>query len=81
MKILYASERIQMFDTVRDMTKTAIEIKKFKPDIVLDDYIQLIEPDPRIDQRRLQLERICNDYKWIAKSQKCAVILASQLNR
>ena len=81
MKILYASERFQMFDTVRDMTKTAIEIKKFKPDIVLDDYIQLIEPDPRIDQRRLQLERICNDYKWIAKSQKCAVILASQLNR
>ena len=81
MKILYASDRFQMFDTVRDMTKTAIEIKKFKPDIVLDDYIQLIEPDPRIDQRRLQLERICNDYKWIAKSQKCAVILASQLNR
>lgn len=81
MKILYASERFQMFDTVRDMTKTAIEIKKFKPDVVLDDYIQLIEPDPKIDQRRLQLERICNDYKWIAKTQKCAVILASQLNR
>ena len=81
MKILYASERFQMFDTIKDMTKTAIEIKKFKPDIVLDDYIQLIEPDGKIEQRRLQLERICNDYKWIAKSQKCAVILASQLNR
>jgi len=81
MKILYASERFQMFDTIRDMTKTSIEIKKFKPDVVLDDYIQLIEPDPKIDQRRLQLERICNDYKWIAKTQKCAVILASQLNR
>ena len=81
MKVLYASERFQMFDTIQDMSKTAIEIKKFKPDIVIDDYIQLIEPSRNIDQRRLQLERICNDYKWIAKTQKCAVILASQLNR
>jgi replicative DNA helicase len=58
-----------------------VEVKKFKPDVVIDDYIQLIQPTPGIDTRRLQLERICNDYKWLAKTQKCSVILASQLNR
>ena len=41
----------------------------------------MIEPEKGIDQRRLQLERICNQYKWLAKSQNCCVILASQLNR
>ena len=32
-------------------------------------------------KRRLQLERLCNDYKWLAKENNCAVMLASQLNR
>ena len=74
-------ENFAMFDKLKDFQSSASEIKKFKPDIVIDDYIQLIEPERGIDQRRLQLERICNQYKWLAKSQNCVVILASQLNR
>ena len=70
-----------MFDDIRDFPKTASEVKKFKPDVVIDDYIQLIKPTGKEDTRRLQLERICNDYKWLAKENNCAVILASQLNR
>ena len=80
-KMLYTSDRFAMFDKIKDFNQTAIEVKRFKPDVIVDDYIQLIEPDSKIDQRRLQLEKICNDYKWLAKTSDASVILASQLNR
>ena len=77
----YSPDRFRMYDSLRDFASSATEIKKFKPDVIIDDYIQLITPAGKEDQRRLQLERIVNDYKWIAKEYKCSVILASQLNR
>ena len=77
----YAKERFVMFDHIRDFSNTAGEIRKFKPDVVFDDYLQLIQPHGIFDQRRLQLEQLVNDYKWVAKENKCAVVLASQLNR
>ena len=77
----YSEDKFVMFDDVRDFPHTASEVKKFKPDIIIDDYIQLITPTGKEDQRRLQLEKICNDYKWLAKESNCAVVLASQLNR
>ena len=70
-----------MYDQISDFATSATEIKKFKPDIIFDDYIQLITPSGKEDQRRLQLERLVNDYKWIAKEYNCVVVLASQLNR
>jgi replicative DNA helicase len=78
---IYGEDRFIMFDTIRDLPKTASEVKKFEPDVIIDDYIQLVSPSGRETERRLQLERICNEYKWLAKETKCAVILASQLNR
>jgi len=80
-KLLYNKDKFAMFDKVKDFKQTAIEVKKFKPDVIIDDYIQLIEPPRGIDQRRLQLEKICNDYKWLAKTSNASVVLASQLNR
>ena len=77
----YSADKFRMYDQIRDFPTSATEIKKFKPDVIFDDYIQLITPAGKEEQRRLQLERIVNDYKWIAKEYKCAVILASQLNR
>ena len=77
----YSPKKFRMFDQIRDFPSSATEIKKFKPDVIFDDYIQLISPTGKEDQRRLQLERIINDYKWIAKEYNCSVILASQLNR
>ena len=75
----YSEDRFVMFDDVRDFPKTASEVKKFKPDVIIDDYIQLITPNTKQDTRRLQLEEICNSYKWLAKENNCAVVLASQL--
>jgi len=77
----YCSSHFRMYDKIRDYPTSATEIKKFKPDVIVDDYIQLITPTGKEEQRRLQLERIVNDYKWIAKEYNCSVILASQLNR
>ena len=77
----YDPKHFRMYDQIRDFPASATEIKKFKPDVMFDDYIQLITPTGKEDQRRLQLERIVNDYKWIAKEYNCVVILASQLNR
>ena len=77
----YSPDKFRMYDGLRDFASSATEVKKFKPDVIVDDYIQLITPAGKEDQRRLQLERIVNDYKWIAKEYKCSVILASQLNR
>ena len=70
-----------MFDNVRDFAASSGEVKKFKPDIIFDDYIQLIACDSRQDQRRLQIEQLVNDYKWLAKETNAVVVLASQLNR
>ena len=77
----YNSNMLRMFDNIRDFPKAAAEVKKFRPDVILDDYIQLISPTRQIEQRRLQLEALVNDYKWLAKEHKCVVVLASQLNR
>ena len=77
----YNSDVFRMFDNLRDFAKSSAEVKRFKPDVILDDYIQLINPTKQIDQRRLQLEALVNDYKWLAKEHKAVVVLASQLNR
>jgi replicative DNA helicase len=78
---LYSSDKFMMFDNLRDFTSASSQVKKFKPDVVFDDYIQLIKPNEKIDQRRLQLEEIVHGYKWVAKTNNCVVVLLSQLNR
>ena len=77
----YSSDKFLMFDNVRDFASSSGEVKKFKPDIIFDDYIQLIACDSREEQRRLQIEKLVNDYKWLAKETDAVVVLASQLNR
>jgi len=77
----YNDKTFAMYDNIADFSKAASEITKFKPDVVIDDYIQLIQPSNPQDPRRLQLERIVNDYKWLAKEHQFSAILVSQLNR
>ena len=77
----YSVDKFAMFDNMPSFEESSSQVKKFKPDIIFDDYIQLISPDRKIIERRLQLEKIVNNYKWLAKKQKCACVLLSQLNR
>jgi replicative DNA helicase len=78
---LYNSEKFLMFDNIKDFGRAAAEVKKFKPDVVFDDYVQLIKAEDSISERRLQLEDVIHNYKWLAKSEQCAVVAVSQLNR
>tara|TARA_Y100001973_G_C5194446_1_gene333232 strand:- start:243 stop:1589 length:1347 start_codon:yes stop_codon:yes gene_type:complete len=77
----YHEDKFLMFDNLRDFATSSGEVKKFKPDIVFDDYIQLISCSGKEEQRRLQIEKLVNDYKWLAKETDAAIVLASQLNR
>ena len=79
--IKYSADKFSMFDNMPSFDESAAQVKKFKPDVIFDDYIQLISPDKKIPERRLQLEKLVNSYKWLAKKQKCACVLLSQLNR
>ena len=77
----YGKDRFLMFDNLKDFAASSAEVKKFQPDVIFDDYIQLIGYSGKEEQRRLQIEELVNNYKWLAKETKAAVVLASQLNR
>jgi replicative DNA helicase len=78
---IYSKDKFLMFDNVHDFNSAQTEVRRFKPDVIIDDYIQLITPDNITDQRRLQIERIVHSYKWLAKQTNAVVMLVSQLNR
>ena len=77
----YNKDKFAMFDNLATFYESQREVKKFKPDIIFDDYIQLITPENGKTERRLQLEKLVNDYKWLVKTNNCAAVLLSQLNR
>ena len=72
--------RLFMCDTARDLSASTAQIMRHKPDVIVDDYIQLIRMDG-FDQRRFELETVMNEYKWLAKTYKIVPVLISQLNR
>ena len=70
-----------MYDGVRNLDDSLREIAKHKPDVVIDDYIQLINVSSVREGRRFEIEKIMQEYKWICKTENCSAILVSQLNR
>lgn len=70
-----------MYDSIRTLPESLREVNRHKPDVVIDDYIQLIDMAGVADQRRLEVERIMYEYKWLCKKINCSSILISQLNR
>lgn len=74
------NDKLIMHDDIKDLGEACNIIRKVKPDIVIDDYIQLVKVAGQKD-RRFEIEEIMQEYKWIAKMQKIPIILLSQLNR
>jgi replicative DNA helicase len=64
-------EKLTAFDDIRSLDDCIREINKGKPDVVIDDY----------KDRRFEIEKIVQDYKWAVKQNNCSAILVSQLNR
>jgi len=75
-------KNLYMYDNIRDIPSTFREIKRIKPDVVIDDHVGLIEY-PMSDKRdlRLKIGDTSRKYKWLAKAENMSVILVSQLNR
>ena len=73
---------LHMFDNVRTLPDTMKEIERLQPDVVIDDYIQLIKFDDKRD-RRFQLEDVMLEYEYQSKPSNgnFATILLSQLSR
>lgn len=70
-----------MYDDIRTLGDAMKELSRERPDVVIDDYIQLIQLDEQKPDRRFELEEIMLDYKWLCKKLDCSAILVSQLNR
>jgi len=71
-----------MYDDIKNLGDAMREIQREKPDIVVDDYIQLIKTNNRnTKDRRFEIEDILLEYKWVCKKEDCSAILVSQLNR
>ena len=72
---------LTMYDNIRGLDESLREIAKHKPDVVIDDYIQLIQVNHVKEGRRFEIEKIMQEYKWMCKTEDCSAILVSQLNR
>ena len=75
------TDNLFMYDTIRDVNQAMREIRKHNPDVVVDDYIQLIDVNKKVDGRRFEIENILTEYKWLAKEKYMSCLLVSQLSR
>ena len=76
------TDKLFMFDNIRNLEGTFREIRRIKPDVVIDDHIGLIEyPSSDTRDLRLKIGDTSRRYKWLCKSEEMSVILVSQLNR
>ena len=80
-KIKDKYKNLKMYDHIRSLSDTMSEISKHKPDVIIDDYIQLIQADGVTEGRGFEIEKIMQEYKWICKSENASAFLLSQLNR
>jgi len=73
---------LTIYDNIRTLSESMREISRHKPDVIFDDYIQLIQVDiGGNNDRRFQIETIMMEYKWIVKKINASAFLLSQLNR
>ena len=76
------TDKLFMFDNIKNLEGTFREIRRIKPDVVIDDHIGLIEyPSNDMRDLRLKIGDTSRRYKWLCKSEGISVILVSQLNR
>jgi len=73
-------QNLIMYDDVFDIDRAMREIRKHRPDVVVDDYIGLIDVIG-VEDNRLRVDNIMKQYKRAAKTYGLAAILVSQLNR
>jgi len=73
-------ENLIMYDNIFDIERTMREIRKHRPDVVVDDYIGLADVRG-IDDNRLRVDSIMKQYKRASKTYNMCSLIVSQLNR
>lgn len=74
------SKNLRLYDDIYNLSGAVREIEKYKPDVFIDDYIQLTNVEKH-QERRFDIEDIMRTYKNVAKKNKISSIVLSQLNR
>lgn len=76
-------ENLIIKDDIDNMEDTITDIVSCseKPDIVIDDFIQLIDASNEKAIRRFQIEDIMKTYHWLQKRYNFSTIIVSQLSR
>jgi replicative DNA helicase len=73
-------KNLTMYDDIFDIDRAMREVRKHKPDVVVDDYIGLVDV-LGVDDNRLRIDNIMKQYKRAAKTYNMSALLVSQLNR
>mgnify|MGYP002725572171 CR=1 FL=1 len=73
-------QNLIMFDNIFDIEQSMREVRKHRPDVVIDDYIGLIDV-MGIEDNRLRVDSIMKQYKRACKTYNMSAVLVSQLNR
>ena len=67
-----------MYDDIKNLSDAMREVQREKPDVVVDDYIQLIKVDSKnYKDRRFEIEDILVEYKWVCKKEKHNIFFCS----
>ncbi len=74
-------ENLKIIDDVYYIENICSHIENEKPDLVLVDFIQIIQSLQKTDSKRTLIDYISSEFKRIAKRTNCGIILLSQLTR
>ena len=77
----YAFENLLIDKTSRNPQHIRAKIRKYKPDLVIIDYLQLLQPTTKQQNREREVATITRDLKLMTLEFKIPIIVLSQLNR
>ncbi len=74
-------ENLKIIDDVYYIENICSHIESEKPDLVVVDFIQIIQSLQKADSKRTLIDYISSEFKRIAKRTNCGIIVLSQLTR
>lgn len=77
----YAFENFLIDKTSRNPQHIRAKIRKYKPDLVIIDYLQLLQSTTKQQSREREIATITRDLKLMTLEFKIPIIILSQLNR
>jgi len=78
---LYSFENFLIDKTSRNPQHIRAKIRKYKPDLVIIDYLQLLQSTTKQQSREREVATITRDLKLMTLEFKIPIVILSQLNR